>query len=171
MVLAVFPFALVSSSSYCCEKKKKHEQNKLGDKRAYFTFHLHHLGKSRQDPGHRNWSRSRGRRLLTGLLPTVCSACFLTTPWTTSSGVALLSEGWGFPCQSSFKKIHHNPALKPVLWGHLLNWGSLFQDDTNSYQVDIKLTSTSFMFFLVTSGIHSYKIFSFWVLFLHFFIF
>lgn len=116
-------------------------------------------------------SRSRGRSLLTGLLPTVCSACFLRAPWTTSSGVALLSKGWAFPCQSLFKKIHHNPALKPVLWVHFLNRDSLFQDDYNSYQVDIKLTSTPFMFFLVTSGIHSYKIFSFLSVVFTFFIF
>lgn len=53
-----------------------------------------------KEPG----SRNRSRTLITGLFLMSCSASFLIQLRTSCSGMALLTVGWAFPCQSLSKK-------------------------------------------------------------------
>jgi hypothetical protein len=78
--------------------------------------------------------------LLTGLLLTVCSACFLIKPRTTSPGMAPPTIGWALPHQSPIKKIPYSW----VLWGHFLNRGPLLSDSSSLCQFGICLGNTEF---------------------------
>jgi hypothetical protein len=45
---------------------------------------------------------------------------------------------WTLPPQSSIKVLHHRLAHRPILWGHFLNWGFCFQNDSSLCQIEIK---------------------------------
>jgi hypothetical protein len=77
-----------------------------------------------------------------GLLLMACSACFLLEPRTKIPGVALLTKSWALPHQPLIKKMPYRLAYRPALWGHFLNWVSLFSGYSRLCQVDIKLALT-----------------------------
>lgn len=58
-----------------------------------------HCGNSRQGSGGREWSGEHERMQFTGLLPMVCSVCFLIQLRTTSLEVVLPTVGWVLPHQ------------------------------------------------------------------------
>lgn len=43
------------------------------------------------------------------------------------------------------KKMKHSMAHRPVWWGHLPNWSSLFLNDASLCQIDIPMTITVFL--------------------------
>ena len=76
---------------------------------------------SMQEPGSKNGIRSHGETLLTGLILTSCSTCFLVQHGTTCLGVAVLFR------QSSIKKTTPRIFTKAIWKEQFLNRGSSFQ--------------------------------------------
>ena len=70
-----------------------------------------------QKPGGRSRCRSHGGVLLTGLLPLVCSACFLIEPRIISPRASPPTVGWALPYQSLIKKIPFTWSL----WKHFFS--------------------------------------------------
>jgi hypothetical protein len=91
-----------------------------------------------QESGGRCWCRGHGGVLLTGLLPTACSVCFLIERRTTSPGMAPPTMGWALPHPSLIKKMLYRLACSPILGKYFLNWASLLLEDSNWCPVDIK---------------------------------
>jgi hypothetical protein len=82
--------------------------------RVLFPYHSPSLeevkarAQAGQEPGGRSWCRSYGGMLLTGLLPMVCSACFLIEPRATSPGKAPLTH------QTLIKKMSYSLAYSLI---------------------------------------------------------
>lgn len=109
------------------------KRSNLG-KKGFNSFTLPHRSSSskeikagtqvRQEPGGRNWCRSRGGVLLPVMLPMVYPACFILAPMTTNPVVALPRERSVSTCiinQKNDRCPHANLGE-----GHSLSLGSLF---------------------------------------------
>lgn len=77
-----------------------------------------------------------------GVLLPACSACFVSLPKTSSPKVELKAYvELGYLTSINQKKLHRL-APRPIWWGPVFNWGSLFPNDSGLYRVDTKLAST-----------------------------
>ena len=92
-----------------------------------------------QKPGGRSWCRGHGTVLFTGLLIVAWPTCFLIEPRMANP------IGLG-PPTSVTRKMFYRFVCSPLLRMHFLNWDFLFSNNSRLYQVDIKLTSTSYYF-------------------------
>ena len=74
---------------------------------------------TRQEPRARSRCRRHGRVLFAGLLPMVCSICFLLKPVTSTPGWYHLQSA--MPSRHSLIKMPDKLAYSLILWRHFLN--------------------------------------------------
>jgi hypothetical protein len=84
--------------------------------------------------GIRDWSRDQGRVLLTGLVLMAFQACFLLQHLPRDG---MTHNALGLSRQSLINKMPH----RPIFGRHILHWESIFPNDSNLCQGDIKLTN------------------------------
>jgi hypothetical protein len=98
---------------------------------------VHHLrGKkeqARKEPRCRDWCRGMLLTWLAGFL-WLAQPVFLQNPGYQQPRDGTTQSELYFPTSV----INLENSLSSVWWGHFLNWGSLFPDDSILYQVDIK---------------------------------
>lgn len=94
---------------------------------------------SRPEPAGRNWSRGHGIKALTGLL--------LLPSYSTQNyqpkGI-ISSRELGPPTSIIYQEMRPRLVHRPIWWEHFLSWGSLFQNDSNLGQADIKIIASAF---------------------------
>ena len=73
--------------AFCC-CAKHHDQKQSGEGKGLFrlTRYGPSLREAGQEPGVRNWSREYGGTVTIHLLSTICSACFLILPKSSTQG-------------------------------------------------------------------------------------
>lgn len=121
-------FLLLKRNCYDVNSAQSQLQDKVGSR---FHILVHHWRKLGQEPQTTGSYRGHEGGLLTGLLLTACSACFLIESRTISSISSSMALHSGLsPCpHCCFNKIHCRLAYSHFLWRDFLNWGSLFSDD------------------------------------------
>jgi hypothetical protein len=125
---------------YCCDKtlwpKTRSRVFQLTILRSHSFTEGSQGRNSRQEPEGRNWRRSHGRMLLTGLFLLIYPACSLIQLKTTCPGLHN-------PNQSIIRSISHRFAYRVILQKHFRNWEFFFPNDTSLCKLSISLTNTS----------------------------
>jgi hypothetical protein len=117
---------LIAMTKHCDQKADKGGKDLFG-LHFHSTIHLWRI-QTGQHPGGRSWCRGHRGMLLTGLLPTAGSACFLIEPRTTSPGMAPPSMGWAFLHWSLIEKMPYSW----ISWRHFLKGGYFFPGDLDT---------------------------------------
>lgn len=110
---------------------KHHNQNQLEEEKVYLFFlrlpanrpsfrGVRARIQAGQEIGGRDWRRSYGWVLLTGLLLLVCWACFLMYPRTISPKIAGPTIVWASLHQLLIKKMHCRLCYSSTWWEYFL---------------------------------------------------
>lgn len=129
------------SYRFCCDKDC--DQNKLGEKRVYSILdHTPSLREHRAKTWSRNWNSNCEGALVTGLLLTADSDCFLIEQRITCLGVKAHCEynEVRTPISFSNPKMQHRFAYSQILWRYFLSSDPLFSNDSILCLVDKDLT-------------------------------